>query len=727
MKSAHAPSKDKKARKKARQAWRMFWADVARALTAFVMVFQGVPLPFIPANAPAPLQVVKEVVEPQQAEAAQVKRVLRGTVAFTTTDIACLEPIGVGTCNSTSAGTAVDTGKSIILASNSSATDQPNAALIQVAWDDSSHLLMQRGDDGSSAASVEYMVVEFTSGVTVQSGTTVLSGATTTKTVTLPNAYTVGRAFPLVSIYTTTKTMTAAEHKIWVTATLQNGNQIKFDRNDSGATVSMFYQIVSFDADVEVNSGSVSVDGATGAGETNDTGTVVTVDNVTAGTDSKAINTRSMLFFTRAPKTTAAGIESRYEVTGEVGAGTNTDTTKLTFTRITNSGAVDVVWYLVEFKDNTFIDRINSQTSWTGTTGTHTIGSGGAESRRAFTVGSVAGGGTAAAGSYLDETLVRHQLNATSGTASAVNINRVGNSSVNVRGFVTEFPPLKLTQTADGGTGVLLKVGTQYNLTWEIPDYAATDSWDVGLSQDSGGSYLNAALSCTPSVSGNTVTCPWTVPDSIPTTPTATNPIDSEARLKTTDTTIKGAAGDTTACAGTSTVAARHCDASNADFKIRGQLAITEPDGSAPLGLGATTIKWKYCGQMGNCKLSKSVNGAAFVDIATVACGTAACTSWATAPVISPGYSWTPDPSDASENVVLKIEDIDDGNGVPFDNTSGLSNTLAIRPSITVEKPISNAGTPGTSQWPTGRCRVIQWTTTGNVPTVDILWRNVGG
>ena len=61
----------------------VFWMTTVRVV-AFLTIFNGVPLPPVPvpANAPAPLrvakEVVKEAVEPQQAEAFQVKRVVRG-------------------------------------------------------------------------------------------------------------------------------------------------------------------------------------------------------------------------------------------------------------------------------------------------------------------------------------------------------------------------------------------------------------------------------------------------------------------------------------------------------------------------------------------------------------------------------------------------------------------------------------------------------------------------
>src|SRR3989338_3343497 len=330
-------------------------------LVAFVMAFQGVPLPFIPYNAPEPLRIVKEIVEPQQAQAAQIKRVIRGQAAVLSTDAVTTVALG----------TSVEMNKSFILTTTSTAENDPQIALITPSFDDSSTLLLQRGLDGT-AATVEYMVVEFASGVTVQRGATTFSGTTLNKTITLPATFNSGKSFPLISSNCGTRTMTAEEERVTFTAQLSGTNQLILDRNESGATSRVDYQVVSFDDDVEVNSGAVTIASSQPA---------ATVDNVGAGSDNEAMYTRSLLLFTRRASN-VGGIESHYEVRGEASAGTNANTTKLTFTRATNSAdTVDIYWYLVEFKDNTFVDRLSvTNPLTTGTT--YTITNGGARGER---------------------------------------------------------------------------------------------------------------------------------------------------------------------------------------------------------------------------------------------------------------------------------------------------------------------------------------------------------
>jgi len=676
----------------------LFYMTLIR-LVAFVMAFQGVPLPFIPYNAPEPLRIVKEIVEPQQAQAAQIKRVLRGQAAVPSTDAVMTVALG----------TSVDMNKSFILTTTSTADADPQIALITPSFDDSSTLLLQRGLDGT-AATVEYMVVEFASGVTVQRGATTFSGTTLTKTITLPSTFNSGTSFPLIASNCGTRTQVAAEERVTFTAELSGTNQLKLDRNESGATSRVDYQVVSFDTDIEVNSGAVLMDGTAGTGETTDTGTVVTVDNVGAGADGQAINTRSMLLFTRRGGTGVDGIESRYEIRGEVGAGTTSNTTKLTFTRVTNSGTVDIYWYLVEFKDNTFVDRLSvSNPLTTGTT--YTIANGGARDERTLATVSVSGGGTAASGTYLDETLVRGQLTGiVSNVGSTVTATRGSTASnAEVRGFVTEFPPIKVTGP-NGAASQILRAGDAYTVKWDFADHVSADTWDFRLSQDSGATYLATALSCGAiTTTGNTKSCDWIVPDTVG----GTNVIDAESRLKITDSTIK-TSGYTGACNVTSTVADRSCDASDADFKVKGRLQITAPNGGEawPVKI-SQDITWKYCGQMDTCTLKYSTNGGgAWTTItSTEPCGTTACTSWATAP--SKSYPWTSALTDTSENVLIKIEDNDGPAADTYDQSDAV---FAIRPAITVVAPAN------TDQWLRGRTYPIKWCATGLVPAVDMYF-----
>ncbi|MFH1640377.1 MAG: hypothetical protein ABIA66_00265, partial [Candidatus Omnitrophota bacterium] len=93
-----------------------------------------------------------------EASAFQIKRVVRGRVDFTVDDIVKIEYLSA---------TPFDLSKTFVIITNSSDSEDPRAACFTAEFDDTQNLLIQRSLDGFTA-SMEYMVVEFVSGVTVQ-------------------------------------------------------------------------------------------------------------------------------------------------------------------------------------------------------------------------------------------------------------------------------------------------------------------------------------------------------------------------------------------------------------------------------------------------------------------------------------------------------------------------------------------------------------------------------
>ena len=98
-------------------------------------------------------------------------------------------------------------------------------------------------------------------------------------------------------------------------------------------------------------------------------------------------------------------------------------------------------------------------------------------------------------------------------------------------------------------------------------------------STDGGSTYPNVIIATTP----NTGSYAWTVPDSITTA----------ARVKVSD------AGNANAL-----------DTSNANFKIRGSLTVTAPNGAEAWPINTTqSITWTKVGSIANVKLEYSTNG----------------------------------------------------------------------------------------------------------------------
>ena len=121
------------------------------------------------------------------AEAVQIKKVYRGTVNFDTTDIV----------QSVDLGAAVDTTKSLILITNTAATntaDQNDFYTTQ--FEDPSTITINR--NGTVYGGVSWEVIEFNDGVNVQRGISSMQAGVLTKTIDLPTSITSSKAIPIV-------------------------------------------------------------------------------------------------------------------------------------------------------------------------------------------------------------------------------------------------------------------------------------------------------------------------------------------------------------------------------------------------------------------------------------------------------------------------------------------------------------------------------------------------
>ncbi|MEA3437058.1 MAG: hypothetical protein U9R43_11375, partial [Thermodesulfobacteriota bacterium] len=298
----------------------------------------------------------------QEAQAAlQVKQVLRGQASFAVEEDTKVASIGA----------TVDTSKSIVIISQSAGTTSaadtncaPGEAYFAAQFDDSSNIMITRGvaHMSGSTATVGWQVIEFADGVTVTEGTTSVNNLS--KVVTLSTSLTESKSLLIVTGKTISKFFNLGNaagrsycftnDETWeITGEITDyGNEttpasVTFTRNDkllddaAAISVTVYYQIVQFDSDVNIQHGTVTI---ADASSSNYSTLGTTVDD-----------TKSVLFFTtRAPASTSgAGVEEDYRVSGNI-----TDSgTRATFTRTGNSGAVNIAWYTLTFSDATTVKK----------------------------------------------------------------------------------------------------------------------------------------------------------------------------------------------------------------------------------------------------------------------------------------------------------------------------------------------------------------------------------
>ena len=135
----------------------------------------------------------------RDAAAYQIKRIVRGN----TTVASNIEVLSLDISGSLG-GVDIDPEKAFVLFTtsiNAGTTHRRNTDFYGLI-DDGQHLLFARAT-AATTATIEYMVVEFSSGVTVVSGLTAMSETVFTKTVKLPSpGVTLSKAFPLVTTRT---------------------------------------------------------------------------------------------------------------------------------------------------------------------------------------------------------------------------------------------------------------------------------------------------------------------------------------------------------------------------------------------------------------------------------------------------------------------------------------------------------------------------------------------
>lgn len=244
---------------------------------------------------------------------------------------------------------AVNTGRSFVVCQNR--TDLSNASTRVTCNLTGPTTLTITAGAANANNTVQWYVVEFFSGVTVQSGETnfAANGGTSLTNNEPLTAVNLGQTFVLTSERMASTSQNQDER--WTTtATLTSNTNLELQRADNGTAITVAWQVIQMTG--------ATVQAGTTAITSNNFSTPVTL-----GTAVNPVG--SFLVFTRRGRTNVNGRESNYQTRGEL-----TNATTLTFTRTANPNqanrSVDISWFVVSLTDGTTVQR------GTGSVGTGT-------------------------------------------------------------------------------------------------------------------------------------------------------------------------------------------------------------------------------------------------------------------------------------------------------------------------------------------------------------------
>ncbi|MDO8748550.1 MAG: Ser-Thr-rich GPI-anchored membrane family protein, partial [Candidatus Omnitrophota bacterium] len=631
--------------------------------------------------------------------AVQVKKVQSGVVNFLVDDLAQSVNLVVDW-----GGTAVaDTAKSLILltpAADTSSRDG-NFSFTPYFEDNQNIAILRDLPRTASAAGATLQVIEFNDGVTVYRGFTSMSKTGKIKTVNFTGqiAGIQNKAFSVVYARGPINT-TADTEVLFCKSSLSsdvNGTYLTIERlrssNDAGIVqgINIAWQVVVMDTDASVRSGTTQF-------PWNDADSLwqVTLNPAIAN-----INKALLIFdFSGGPGTTTDGlgingIEGQLMVKGTI-----TNATTLSFTRQSAGGDVndyvDINWKLVEFSDPSTIVTKGTQNMVLTATLPQVVpvtlpGGLSFDLQRSLPMISVQGGsGTTT--TYLDDNSVMVKM----GSATTLNLTRRQAAiAADVDWLVVEFSPLTL---AIPNGSEIWKVGEVKNITWKNADSVAADLVDIKLCATGSTNIADYTLTIASGLSASSGSYAWTIPNSIG----ITNLIGATLRVAVVDTTLGGT---------------RNYDYSNANFEIKGSIAVTAPNnGTEVWYIGDTNrnITWTKTGDLSystfSIRLSEDGGTLYNTVVADLLTQVAQCVG------NSCSWTWPSVPDSVGINRKIRVFLAADAANVKDES----DNNFEIRPNITLNVPAS------TASWTTGKTYRMEWTTTGLVGPVNFTY-SVGG
>ncbi len=243
--------------------------------------------------------------------------------------------IASGSATQTVTITAVDTTKSFLVFSVQMNDNAPECTQISGQITNSTTLTFSRDTAcATSAITVQWYVAEFSSGVSVQRGSRDMSTSGTGVENVSITAVNRRKSFPIISMR---KAGTAYDNDDFVRARFTADDTLQLSQQDSASPSGIVeWQVVEYD-DSFVQRGDVSW----GTTDATKTVTVNAVDTAKSW----------LMFYYNSAGGTAADIGQKL-VRGEI-----TNSTTLTFTRANTGQAMDMTWFLVEFNDNTTVQK----------------------------------------------------------------------------------------------------------------------------------------------------------------------------------------------------------------------------------------------------------------------------------------------------------------------------------------------------------------------------------
>lgn len=269
---------------------------------------------------------------PSQAGAASVKSVQTGSVTMTAT-------------TQTASITTVDPTKAFVVCS--SRTDSALAINRVTCELSASAVTITAGSTPNNNLVVQWYVVEFEGGVSVQRGLASFGSGTSTVNVSL-SAVDTAKSFVLVSERINLSDDSKDEQ--WTTrARLTSSTNLELSRNATGTALSVAWQVIQMQG-ASVQRGLTTI----GSGSASATASISSVNTAT-----------SFLVMSRRADASAGGDESVFQVRGEL-----TNSTTLTFTRLnaTTTWSVDIAWEVVSMSDGTSVQKGTTSTPTTSTT-----------------------------------------------------------------------------------------------------------------------------------------------------------------------------------------------------------------------------------------------------------------------------------------------------------------------------------------------------------------------
>lgn len=246
---------------------------------------------------------------------------------------------------------SVNASKTILLFSVSHDEDQPECGLIAGNLNSGgTQITFRRGSSFcNNSATIQYSLVEFSSGVTVQRGVLADGNGDAPKVATLNSAVDVTKSFPIISMYTD---FSAYNSDDFAEADITDENTLTVRLNNAHSQTQVEWQVVEFD-DAVIHTDQVQI----GSGSTSQS----------ADTASNFDIAKSWLMFTY--RTTVDPADPASEAV----RGAITDNNTLTFDRNASGTTIDITYYVVEFTNDTLVDYGTLSFANTTATDTDTI------------------------------------------------------------------------------------------------------------------------------------------------------------------------------------------------------------------------------------------------------------------------------------------------------------------------------------------------------------------